>query len=178
VETPQWQRRQTTVMSADVAGYSRMMADNDLSTLRALLECLEQIANTVRSFGGRVVDTVGDNLLAEFPTQVAALRCASHVQLWLIERNQTCSPSAGMHFRIGLHSGSLLCSQGRLYGDVVNLSARLQNAAEPGHVLLSQAVLDGLDEGLERSLIDRGTQRFKNIPYAVQTFETPHRFVL
>jgi adenylate cyclase len=175
VDMPGWQRKQTTIMSADVAGYSRLMADDDAQTLQSLIECLDQIARQVRSFGGRVVDSVGDNLLAEFPNEIAALRCASQVQSALAERNRTCAAAARMEFRIGLHSGSLLCSKERLYGDVINLAARLQSAAEPGHVLLSQAVADALGAALERGLIDRGAQQFKNIPYAVQTFEAPLR---
>jgi adenylate cyclase len=172
---PRLQRRQATVMSADVAGYSRMMANNDIVTLRALLECLEQIACLVRAFNGRVVDSVGDNLLAEFPSPRMALCCANEVQLMLLERNRTCRPSECMEFRIGLHAGSLLSTEERLYGDVVNLAARMQTSAEPGGILMSEAVAACAGAGFEGLLIDRGAQHFKNIPYAVATFEAPAR---
>jgi adenylate cyclase len=168
---PGLQRRQTTIMSADVAGYSRMMAENDLSTLDTLLACLDRICQLVDGFGGRVVDAPGDNLMAEFPTEVAALRCAIEVQRSLIERNRHRSQVERMLFRIGLHSGPLLAHGSRLYGDVVNLAARLQGAATPGHILLSEAVAQRVGPTLERGLIDRGRQHFKNIPYAVQTLE-------
>jgi adenylate cyclase len=172
---PRLQRRQATVMSADVAGYSRMMANNDIVTLRALLECLGQIAGLVRAFNGRVVDSVGDNLLAEFPSPRAALCCANEVQHMLLERNRTCRPSECMEFRIGLHSGVLLSKEDRLYGDVVNLAARMQTAAQPGGILMSEAVAAGAGAGFDGLLIERGAQLFKNIPYAVETVEAPAR---
>ena len=102
---PRLQRRQATIMSADVAGYTSMMAKNDVLTLRALLECIERIAALVRAFNGRVVDSVGDNLLAEFPSERTALCCANEVQLMLLERNRDCDPAERMEFRIGLSSG-------------------------------------------------------------------------
>jgi class 3 adenylate cyclase len=158
-------------MSADVSGYSRMMAENDVQTLRALFECLELIASLVQGFGGRIVDAVGDNVLAEFPLPSAAVGCASRVQELLLERARGRSPNERIQFRIGLHSGSLIAAGDRLFGDVVNVAARLQTCAEPGHVLLSEAVASVLEPKLERQLIERGAHWFKNIPYAVSTFE-------
>jgi adenylate cyclase len=169
---PELQRKQATVMSADVAGYSLMMAEDDVGTLDALLACVERICQLVDGFGGRVVDAPGDNLLAEFPSELAALRCAIEVQRSLIERKRNRGQVDRMLFRIGLHSGQLLAHGSRLYGDVVNLASRLQAAATPGRVLLSETVAQRVGSTLERDLVDRGQQRFKNIPYAVQTLET------
>jgi class 3 adenylate cyclase len=162
-------------MSADVAGYTSMMAKNDVLTLRALLECIERIAALVRAFNGRVVDSVGDNLLAEFPSERAALCCANEVQLMLLERNRDCDPAERMEFRIGLSSGSLLSTEDRLFGDVVNLAARMQSSALPGGILMSESVAGGVGRSLADGLIGRGLQYFKNIPYAVRTFEVPVR---
>lgn len=168
---PELQRRHTTVMSADVAGYSRMMAQDDVGTLDSLLECLDRICQLVDGFGGRVVDAPGDNLLAEFPNELAALRCALEVQRNLLERNRQRGQLERMLFRIGLHSGQLLAHGSRLYGDVVNLAARLQGAAMPGGILMSESVAERASPTLERRLVDLGRQHFKNIPYAVQTLE-------
>jgi adenylate cyclase len=162
-------------MSADVAGYTSMMAKNDVVTLRALLECIEQIAGLVRAFNGRVVDSVGDNLLAEFGSERTALCCANEVQLMLLRRNRDCDPAERMEFRIGLSSGSLLATDGRLFGDVVNLAARLQSSALPGGIFMSESVAAGAGGSLDRGLIDRGAQHFKNVPYAVRAFEMAAR---
>lgn len=173
---PRLQRRQATIMSADVAGYTSMMAKNDVLTLRALLECIERIAALVRACNGRVVDSVGDNLLAEFPSERTALCCANEVQLMLLERNRDCDPAERMEFRIGLSSGSLLSTEGRLFGDVVNLAARMQGSALPGGILMSESVAAaGVGRRLADGLVERGMQYFKNIPYAVRTFEMPAR---
>jgi class 3 adenylate cyclase len=158
-------------MSADVSGYARMMARDDIQTLRALFDCIDRIAGLVDGAGGRIVDAVGDNLLAEFPAPAAAVRCARHVQAMLVERNRSRSPNEQIMFRIGLHSGSLIAHGDRLFGDVVNVAARLQSYAEPGHVLLSEAIASRLEPALERELVERGAHWFKNIPYAVSTFE-------
>lgn len=171
MDMPYVERKQATVMSADVVGYAQMMADNDLQTMRTLLDCRERIAGLTRGHGGRVVDAVGDNLLAEFSTASAAWQCANHVQEMLRERNLSCAPSERMVFRIGLHCGSLLATGEGLFGDVVNLAARLQHAAPPGRIMLSGAVVAGLGAWTDPTLIERGERRFKNIPYAISTFE-------
>jgi adenylate cyclase len=172
VEMPELERRHTTIMSADVVGYSRMMAENDFETVRALLDVRVRIARFVDGFGGRVVDAVGDNMLAEFSHPAAALQCATLVQAKLHERNRSCSPSSRVQLRIGLHSGSVLSTRNSVFGDVVNVAARLQSQAHAGQVLMSYTVADVLPTKLHDLLIDRGVQHLKNIPYAVQTFET------
>ena len=160
------ERKQTTVMNADVAGFSQLMAENDAATLDALLTCLDRIRELVDRFGGRVVDAPGDNLLAEFPNELSALRCALEVQRGNLERR-----SESLMFRIGLHSGWLIEKSGRLYGNVVNLAARLQSAAAPGRVLMSERVAERIGTRFDKTLLDCGRQQFKNIPFVVQTFE-------
>lgn len=160
------ERKQTTVMNADVAGFSRLMAEDDAATLDALLKCLDRIRELVERFGGRVVDAPGDNVLAEFPSELEALRCALEVQRGNLERR-----SESLMFRIGLHSGWLIEKSGRLYGNVVNLAARLQSAATPGRVLLSDRVAERIGDAFDNAVQDAGRQQFKNIPYTVQTFD-------
>jgi len=169
---PELERRHTTIMSADVVGYSRMMAENDVVTVRALLDVRARVARLVDTFGGRIVDAVGDNMLAEFPSPAAALHCASLVQATLHERNRSCGVHSRVQFRIGLHSGSLISTRDSVFGDVVNVAARLQSQAHAGQVLMSYAVADALPTRLHERLIDRGAQRLKNIPYDVRAFET------
>jgi adenylate cyclase len=170
VEIPRVQRRQATVLNADVVGYSRMMADNDLRTVESLLESLARIAQQVSDHGGRVVDSVGDNLMAEFPSELAALRCAIAVQRNMVALQREQLASERLQFRIGLHSGSLLAIGERIYGDVVNLASRFQAAANPGQVVVSESVA-GRAGSLQKQLFDRGLQYFKNIPQALRTFE-------
>jgi adenylate cyclase len=159
------------VLNADVAGYSRMMADNDLRTVEFLLSSLERIARLVDDFGGRVVDAPGDNLMAEFPSELAALRCAIEVHRSMLERQRECAESERWQYRIGLHSGALLSCGSRIYGDVVNLAARLQSSTQPGQIMMSEAVAARAGTA-QKSLLDRGLQHFKNIPYALRVFES------
>ena len=164
-------RKHSTVMNADVAGYSRLMAQDEEGTLDALLECLDRIAELVDRFGGRVVDAPGDNMLAEFPCELDALRCALEVQRDMLARRRTARRVKALLFRIGLHHGQLLEKGERLYGDVVNLAARLQSAARPGGIMMSDAVARCAGSAADARPSDRGRQYFKNIPYAVQTYE-------
>jgi len=163
-------RKRSVILNADVVGYSRMMAADDLAALDRLLASMGRIIDAVTRAGGRVVDATGDNLMAELPNETAALRCALEVQHALAERNQDRDESDQLHVRIGLHGGELLTRNGRLYGDVVNTAARLQAAATPDGILISAAVAEHLNAALEHLLEDLGPRRFKNLPAPVQTF--------
>ncbi|MET0389674.1 MAG: adenylate/guanylate cyclase domain-containing protein [Polyangiales bacterium] len=169
------ERKRATVMNADVVGYSRMMAHGDLQTVAHLIDCMECICALVRGYGGRVLDTIGDNLSAEFDDEPAAVRCGQQIQRTLADRNRCLPEDERMAFRIGIHSGEVLAAktkQGtRVYGDVVNIAARLQNRAEAGHMVVSASVADRLGPGMSRRLTDLGPQRFKNIPYTVAAVE-------
>jgi adenylate cyclase len=149
-------RKRSVILNADVVGYSRMMAADDLAALDRLLASMRRMVGAVTRAGGRVVDATGDNLMAELPNETAALRCALEVQHALAERNQD--------------SGELLTRNGRLYGDVVNTAARLQAAAAPDGILISAAVAEHLEAALEHLLEDLGPHRYKNLPTRVQTF--------
>lgn len=164
------QRRRSVVLNADVVGYSRMMAMNDLATLETLLASMRRMIEAVTRAGGRVVDATGDNLLAELPSESAALRCALEVQRALAERNGERAEDAQLHLRIGLHGGEVLTRHGRLYGDVVNTAARLQSAADPDGILLSAAIAERLEAELGELLDELGALRLKNLPRPVETF--------
>jgi adenylate cyclase len=163
-------RKHTTVMSADVVGYSAMMSADATATLGALLAHFRRIEAIVRLHGGRIVDAPGDNLLVEFPDEVRALRCAVQVQREIASAPRHAASTPRMHFRIGLHSGDSLERHGRLYGDAVNIAARLQAAAEPDGILMSEAIAERALPGTYRGLSELGPMRFKNVPYAVSTY--------
>jgi len=166
-----YEQRRTVVMSADAVGYSRWMATTDerwaCDMLRA---CASRITESVRSFGGRVVDAPGDNLLAEFASEPAALECAIDIQRRLADHRARRNRD-GMRFRIGLHSGEVLSRDGKLYGHVVNLAARFQTAAHPDGILLSRAIVEHVGAVLARQLEPLGELSFKNIPYPVAAFQ-------
>lgn len=159
-------RKRSTVMSADVVGYSAMMASDATATLGALIAHFRQIECLVRQHGGRLVDAPGDNLLIEFPDEARALLCAVAVQRKLSDARRHLATTPSLRFRIGLHSGEALEHHGKLYGDSVNVAARLQAAAEPDGILMSETVAERAGASAFDSL---GPQLFKNIPYPVAT---------
>ncbi len=134
------ERKLAAILSADAVGYSRLMAEDEAATIRTLGAYREQIGALVREHRGRVVDTPGDNVLAEFPTALDAVRCAVEVQGVLRARNANLPTERRMDFRIGLHMGDVSVEGERIYGDGVNIAARLERLAEAGGVCISATV--------------------------------------
>jgi adenylate cyclase len=161
--------KQSTVMSADVVGYTALMAGDARGTLSSLLTCFRRIESLVKQFGGRIVDAPGDNMLIEFPSEVGAVSCAIEVQRMLEALRQAASGSA-LHMRIGLHSGEALARCGRLYGDPVNIAARLQTAADSDGIMFSETVAKYLPDSMQRTVEDVGPRQYKNVPYTVRTY--------
>ena len=161
--------KHATVMSADVVGYTAMMALNASATLHGLLACFRRIERLVNQFGGRIVDAPGDNMLIEFPTEVGAVLCAIEVQR-VLEGLRAETPGPPMHMRIGLDSGDALTRCGRLYGNPVNIAARLQTAAEPDAVLMSEAIAEQLPSALQNTFEELGPCRYKNVPTLIRTY--------
>lgn len=164
-------RRLAAILCADVVGYSRLMAQDDVATLRAISFFRDEITKHVSLHRGRVVDAPGDNVLAELPSALEAMRCAVAIQLVLAIHNSALSPERRMEFRIGVHLGDVLEEDGRLYGDAVNIAARLEGIAEPGAVVVSDAVHTQVAGKLEAVFTDLGAQQLKNIPQPVRAFE-------
>jgi len=163
------ERKRATILNADVAGYARMMAQDALTTIDSLLDCMERLCALVRSYGGRVIDTTGDNLSAEFRDENAALQCALEMQHALFTRSHGREPVQRMRFRIGLHCGEVFGLGERVFGDVVNVAARIQSSADPDAVVISEALAQRADAALLAGASELGAQRFKHIPYAVRT---------
>jgi len=158
------QRRLAAILSADAVGYSRLMAADEAATVRTLNAHREHIQRLVDEHGGRVVDMTGDNVLAEFPAALEAARCALEIQRVLDRENAEVPLDRVMSFRVGIHLGDVLVEGGRIYGDGVNIAARLEGLASPGGVCISGAVHDQIKAKLAARYEDLGEQQVKNIP--------------
>jgi adenylate cyclase len=169
------ERRLAAILSADVVGYSRLMAEDEAVTIRTLRAYREEIAMLVRQHRGRVVDAPGDNVLAEFPTALDAVRCAVEIQGVLRARNASLPAERRMDFRIGLHMGDVAVEEGRVYGDGVNIAARLEALAEAGGICISATVHEQVRNKLDVGYVDLGDQTVKNIPDQVHVYRVQPR---
>jgi adenylate cyclase len=165
-----YNRKISAIWSADVAGYSRLMGDDEEGTVQRLTRYREVMSDLIGQHRGRVVDSPGDNLLAEFSSVVDSLRCAWDVQQELANMNTELPENRRMHFRIGLNLGDVIEEQGKLYGDGVNVAARLENLAEPGGIHLSGAVYDQVKNKLPFQFEFTGEQQVKNIKDPVRAY--------
>ncbi len=129
-----FKRKLTAILSADVVGYSRLMDDNEEATVRVLYDYRDSMKGLIQQHRGRVVDATGDNLLAEFSSVVDALNCSVKVQQELAGRNADLPPERRLEFRIGVNVGDVIEDQDRIYGDGVNLAARVEGLAETGGI--------------------------------------------
>src|SRR5467141_263822 len=134
------ERKLAAIFSTDVAGYSRLMGDDEEATIRTLTAYRALISSLVQHYRGRVIDSPGDNLLAEFASVVDAVQCAVDIQHNLKERNDELDPSRRMEFRIGVNVGDVIVEGDRIYGDGVNIAARLESLAEGGGICISSSV--------------------------------------
>jgi adenylate cyclase len=155
---------------ADVVGYSRLMAEDEAATVGTLTTYRHAISDLVNDHRGRVVDVAGDSLLAEFRTARDAVECAVEVQRVLKARNTGLSEDRRMEFRIGVHLGDVMAEGDRIYGDGVNIAARLQALADPGSVCISAEVHGQVRHKLDLRYADLGEQAVKNIPDLVRVF--------
>ena len=164
------QRRLAALISADVFGYSRLMADDELDTVRSLTACRKRVTEVVEQNGGRLVDFVGDNMLAEFPNTLDDVNCAGQIHQGLFELNANLSEHRHIYFRIGIHIGDIMSDGERIYGDGVNIAARLQALSEPRGVCISDVVYQQVHNKLHYRYLDLGEQSLKNIPDPVRVF--------
>jgi adenylate cyclase len=165
------ERRLAAVLSADAVGYSRLMREDDEGTVRTLQGHRRKIERVIDRFRGRVVDSPGDNLLAELPSAVGAVRCALEVQSALAAENEKLAKDRRMPFRIGIHVGDVMVEGPRIYGDGVNLAARLEGLAAPGTICLSDLVYQQVRQKLELAVTDLGERELKNIDGPVRVFQ-------
>src|SRR5216684_2438110 len=142
VQSPQGriERKLAAILSADVKGYSRLMGEDEVTTIRTLTTYREIMATLIHQHRGRVVDSPGDNLLADFASVVDAVHCAVEIQQELKVGNAGLPDQRKMEFRLGINLGDVVVEGERIYGDGVNIAARLESLAESGGVLVSQTV--------------------------------------
>ncbi|MFO1056902.1 MAG: adenylate/guanylate cyclase domain-containing protein [Dongiaceae bacterium] len=164
------ERKLTAILCADVAGYSRLMAEDEEATLRALQACRQQIDRLVEQHQGRIFGTAGDSIVAEFPSAVEAVRCGLEVQRAVEALGEPSAEDRRMLFRIGVNLGDVMVEGSDLKGDGVNVAARLQTLADPGGMCISASVFDLVDGKLPVAWSALGEQRLKNIPRPVRAY--------
>ena len=163
-------RRLAAVLYADVVGYSRLMAHDEADTVDARKASLTEIERALGDHGGRLVDAAGDSVLAEFPTATGAVEAALEIQRSAAGRNASLDAERRMELRIGVHVGELRVDDGRLFGDAVNIAARIEGLAEAGGIALSSAVYEQVRHKLPLGYEDLGDRAVKNIPYPVRVY--------
>ena len=164
------ERKLAAIFSTDVAGYSRLMGDDEEATIRTLTAYRALISSLIQHHRGRVVDSPGDNLLAEFASVVDAVRCAVEIQHALKVKNAELPEHRQMRFRIGINLGDVIVEGERLYGDGVNIAARLESLAIPGGICISGTVYDQVETKLALTYEDLGEQTVKNIAKPVRVY--------
>ena len=163
-------RKIAAIFAADIAGYSRLVAEDEEETLRRLASYRSVTDEFIAKAGGRIFNTAGDAVLAEFPSAVEAVRCAIDIQESLRTRNLAYPPSRHMSFRIGITIGDVVERDGDLLGDGVNIAARLEGLAEVGGICISRAVHEQVANKLSVQFSDIGAQEVKNIPTPVHAY--------
>ncbi len=164
------QRQLKAILSADVKDYSRLMSGDEMWTIQTLKDYRSLIASHVRSHFGRVVDSPGDNLLAEFGSVVHAAECAVEIQRNLCARNKDLPDDKRMDYRIGVNLGDVVIDRGKLYGDGVNIAARIEKLADPGGIAVSGTVYDEIENKLSLSCEYIGEHTVKNIVKSIRVY--------
>src|SRR5450432_2033822 len=163
-------RRLAAIMAVDVVGYSRLMGEDEAGTAHAVKEHRDAARPTVAALGGRIVKTMGDGLLLEFPSVVAAVECAVAIQKLMVERNAEAPADKRMVYRIGVNLGDVLIEGDDILGEGVNIAARLEGICEPGGVLISGTAHDHVRGKIDAGFVDLGEQTLKNIARPVRGF--------
>src|SRR5467141_835792 len=168
------ERRLAAILAADVAGYSRLMGADEEGTLAALKALRRELADPkIAEHRGRIVKTTGDGLLVEFPSVVDAVRCAVELQREMASRNDGVPEPRRIEFRIGINVGDIIIDEHDIYGDGVNVAARLEALAEPGGICISRVVRDQVRDKVDFDFEDLGEQQVKNIARPVRVYRIP-----
>jgi adenylate cyclase len=163
-------RKLSGILSADVVGYSRLMEEDEASTIRTLVASKELMANLIQQYRGRVVDAPGDNLLAEFASVVNATECAVKIQQDLKTKNAELPDNRKMEFRIGVNLGDVVEEADRIYGDGVNIAARIEGMAEARGICISRSVYDQVKNKLALGYEYLGEHEVKNISEPIPVY--------
>ena len=168
--SPSIKRRLAAILAADIAGYSRLMGEDEAATVRDLKAHQAVVLPLVGRYGGRIIDTAGDGILAEFPSVINAAECAVEIQTIMAARNEGVPESRRMRFRIGINLGDVIHDETRIYGDGINIANRLEGIAEPGGICISRQVFDQVNRALKAEFQALGPRSFKNIARPVDVF--------
>src|SRR5262245_4728441 len=163
-------RRLAAILAADIAGYSALMGADEADTVRSLKEHQAVVLPMIKEHGGRIIDTAGDGILAEFGSVVNAVECAVAIQRRMAERNADVEEARRMRFRIGINQGDVVFDDSRVYGDGVNVAARLESLAEPGGICISRKVYEDVAGKMQLAFVDLGEQHLKNIAQPVRVY--------
>ncbi|MBN1625068.1 MAG: hypothetical protein JW944_00975 [Deltaproteobacteria bacterium] len=169
--TEEFHRKLTAILSADAVGYSRLMGDDEAATVKILETYKGVMSSLIRQHRGRIVDSPGDNLLAEFGSVVDAVQCAVSIQKELQTRNADLPESRRMKFRIGINLGDVIEEEDRIYGDGVNIAARLEAIADPGGICISKTAFDYIENKLPFGYRFIGEQTVKNIAKPIGAYK-------
>lgn len=163
-------RRLAAILAADIAGYSALVGADEARTVRDLKEHQAAVLPMVVEHGGRVIDTAGDGFLADFASAVNAVECAVAVQERMAERNTAIETERRMQFRMGINIGDIICDEARIYGDGINIAARLQGIAEPGGIVVSRQAQEQVEGRVAIDFRAMGLQTLKNIARPIETY--------
>ena len=166
-----FKRKLSAILSADAVGYSRLMGDDEEATIQTLTEYRKEIAALVKQHEGRIVDSPGDNVLAEFASVVDAVRCAVATQKQICKRNNDLPKNRKMPFRIGVNLGDIIVEGDRIYGDGVNIAARIEGLADSGGVCISRTAYDQIKGKLDLGFEYLGEHKVKNIDEPVRVYK-------
>jgi TolB-like protein/class 3 adenylate cyclase/lipoprotein NlpI len=166
-----FKRKLAAILSADVEGYGRLMDDDEEATVRTLTFYRTAIADLVQQFRGRIVDTPGDNILAEFTSVVDAINCGVEIQRDLLERNAELPYNRKMQFRIGVNLGDVIEEKGRIYGDGVNIAARVESLSDAGGICISGRAYDQVANKLGLEYENLGEHQVKNISTPIRVYK-------
>src|SRR3984893_1653606 len=165
------ERRLTAILAADVVGYSRLMGANESGTLAALKALqTDFIDGKIAGHQGRIVKLTGDGMLVEFPSVVNAVACAAEVQRGMRDRNAGVRQDRRIEFRIGVNLGDVIVEGEDIFGDGVNVAARLESIASPGGIMVSHSVRDHVGNRLDLVFDDMGEQKLKNIERPIRVY--------
>jgi adenylate cyclase len=165
------ERRLTTILAADVAGYSRLMGDDEEGTLAQLkVRRRELVDPAIKQHNGRIIKTTGDGMLVEFASVVNAVRCAVQVQRAMIARNANVPQQKQIEFRIGINVGDIIIDGNDIFGDGVNVAARLEGISEPGGICVSSHVEENAQGKVDVTFQNAGEQKLKNIARPVGVY--------
>jgi adenylate cyclase len=163
-------RKLSAILNADVKGYSRLMGEDEVGTVHTLKEYRELMSKLVREYRGRVVDSPGDNVLAEFASVVDTLECSIEIQKTLKDKNAALPDNRKMEFRIGVNLGDVIEDEDRVYGDGVNIAARIEGLAEPGGICISGSGFEQVRNKLPLGYEYLGEHTVKNIVQPIKVY--------